>query len=719
MLRVKENPEPPALKGPCESVRVRAGLCGSVFFCFSLFFSSFQIRPQIMSTTAENRIAFLRRQLNTHNYNYYVHDAPTISDPEYDTLFRELQELEAAHPELQDPNSPTSRVGGLVAEGFRARPHTLRMYSLDNAFSLAEWRAFTARAEKGAPGADFSFWVDPKYDGLAVEVIYENGKFIAAATRGDGAEGEEISGNMRTVRNLPLELLGDTVLPEYLEVRGEVVMTRADFERLNRTQVGRGEKPFANPRNAAAGSARQLDSRITAARPLRFMAYGIGQVRFGDGSSWQTQAEIMAGLKAMGFAIPPQARLCADAGEVEQFYTDILERRDEFPYEIDGVVAKVNDLTLQERLGFTSRAPRWALALKFPAHQGTTILHDIHIQVGRTGVLTPVAILEPVALAGVTVSRATLHNESEIRAKDLKIGDTVVVQRAGDVIPEVVRVVAEKRTGTETEFVFPSHCPVCGSEVVRSGDEVAWRCINLTCPARLVQGLIYFVSKAGLGIDGVGKKWIEILVDKGMVTSPAGLFRLTKLDLLKLERMGARSAENMIRAIGEAKERVRLDKLIAALGMRHVGAQTAKTLAEHFVDLDELGEASREVLMELPDIGPEVAAAIEEFFHNPANHHLLEELREVGVWPVREERTQESEPLTGRTFLFTGSLEGMTRSAAKEMVEARGGKVVSAVSKKVDYLVTGDAAGSKLTKARALGIPVIGKAEFLELMGEG
>jgi DNA ligase (NAD+) len=668
------------------------------------------------SDSPSDRVAFLREQLHRHNYAYYVLNAPTVSDAEYDALFRELQELEAAHPELRDPNSPTSRVGGQVAEGFRPRAHSLRMYSLDNGFSLSEWRAFVARVERGVPGTELSFWVDPKYDGLAVEVIYEQGRFVAAATRGDGAVGEEISENMRTVRNLPLELRGKGTKPELLEVRGEVVMTRDDFARLNRTQQGRGEKAFANPRNAAAGSARQLDSKVTAGRPLRFMAYGIGRVRFGDGTSWETQAEIMAGLKEMGFAIPPRAGLCTGPEEVERFYTETLTHRDAFPYEIDGVVAKVNSLALQNRLGFTSRAPRWALALKFPAHQGRTRLHDIRIQVGRTGVLTPVAILEPVSLAGVTVSRATLHNESEIRAKDLRIGDTVIVQRAGDVIPEVVRVVEEDRTGRETEFVFPSTCPVCGSEVVRTGDEVAWRCINLTCPARLVQGLIYFVSKAGLDIDGLGRKWIEILVDKGLVTSPADLFRLSRLDLLGLERMGARSADNMIRSIGEARDRVRLDKLIAALGMRHVGAQTARTLAEHFFDLDALGRASRDDLIELPDIGPEVASSIVEFFHNPANHHLLDELRDVGVWPQHEEKPQAAAPLSGKTFLFTGSLGGMTRSEAKAMVEERGGRVVGGISKKVDYLVTGDSAGSKLTRARELGVPVIGREEFLELL---
>ncbi len=669
-----------------------------------------------MSISPAERIAFLREQLNRHNYAYYVLDEPAVSDPEYDELFRELQELEAAHPELRDPNSPTSRVGGQVAEGFRSRAHSLRMYSLDNGFSLPEWRAFVARVEKGVSGTELSFWVDPKYDGLAVEVIYEQGRFIAAVTRGDGAVGEEISENMRTVRNLPLELTGNGPIPELLEVRGEVVMTREDFARLNRTRLGRGEKTFANPRNAAAGSARQLDSRITAGRPLRFMAYGIGQVRFRDGTSWETQQEIMAGLQEMGFVIPPRAGLCFGPEEVERLYADIFTHRDEFPYEIDGVVAKVNSLALQERLGFTSRAPRWALALKFPAHQGRTRLHDIQIQVGRTGVLTPVAILEPVSLSGVTVARATLHNESEIRAKDLKIGDTVVVQRAGDVIPEVVRVVHEERTGQERDFVFPSHCPVCGSEVVKPGDEVAWRCINLTCPARLVQGIIYFVSKSGLDIDGLGRKWIEILVDKGLVASPADLFRLTRLELLRLERMGGKSAENMIQSIREARDRVRLDKLIAALGMRHVGAQTARTLAEHFSDLDDLGRTSREELMELPDIGPEVASSIVEFFHNPANHHLLQELRDVGVWPQRGEQTQAAAPLTGKTFLFTGSLGGMTRAEAGAMVEERGGRVVGGISKKVDYLVTGDSAGSKLTKARELGVPVIGREEFLELV---
>ncbi|MDY7001382.1 MAG: NAD-dependent DNA ligase LigA, partial [Thermodesulfobacteriota bacterium] len=499
------------------------------------------------------RVAELRSLLNYHNYRYYVLDDPEIPDAEYDAYFRELQDIEAGHPELKDPNSPTMRVGGEPAVGFTQHRHSLPMYSLENAMTLDEWSAFVKRTQKLVSGRELEFWTDPKLDGLAVEVIYEHGRFVRALTRGDGVIGEDVTRNMRTVRNLPLALLETKGrVPALLEVRGEVVMRKKDFHALNQNQEEAGLKVFANPRNASAGSIRQLDSKITASRPLRFMAYGTGLVHWGEAPAWRTQEEIMNGLGGLGFEIPPNVRLCRAPQEVSENFERLEKMRDTLEFEIDGLVAKVNDLDLQEQLGFTARAPRWALALKFPAHQAETRLLDIQVQVGRTGVLTPVAILSPVSLAGVTVSRATLHNEDEIRAKGLRVGDKVIIQRAGDVIPEVVRPIKEKRTGAEKDFVFPDVCPSCQSPVSRLSGEAAWRCLNLSCPTVLLKGIIHFVSKAGLDVRGLGKKLIERFVETGLVKSPADLFSLSADDLLALERMGPKLAENIVQAVSHA-----------------------------------------------------------------------------------------------------------------------------------------------------------------------
>lgn len=669
----------------------------------------------------QKQAQWLRKQINYHDYRYYVLADPEISDQEYDDLFRQLQELESRYPELQDPNSPTMRVGEKPSEAFLQRQHSLRMYSLDNAFSIEEWTAYLQRIQRIlGKNEDLEFWVDPKLDGLAVEIIYQKGEYNAAITRGDGDTGEDVSVNMRTVRNLPLKLLHEGEIPEYLEVRGEVVMSEADFESLNRRQIEKGKKGFANPRNAAAGSLRQLDPAISASRPLRFFAYGTGIVRWADGRSrWETQKQILSGLKGLGLAIPFHARLCHNSDQVIEYFNYLQEHRTSLSFEVDGVVAKVNDLEKQRVLGATSRAPRWALALKFRAHQAQTELLNIGVQVGRTGVLTPVAELRPVLIGGVTVSRATLHNEDEIRAKDLKIGDKVIVQRAGDVIPEVVRPLKDERKGDEKEFVFPQTCPVCGSEVTRLPGEVAWRCVNILCPARLLQGIIHFVSKSGLDIEGLGKRWIEVLVQKNLVKSPADLFSLKKEDLLGLERMGDKLAQNILDSISRAASQARLDKLISALGIRLVGERTAKLLSEHYKDLDQLAEANAEDLQQIPDIGPEVAASIQSFFKNLQNQKMLAQLKQAGVWPkslAEKEQKQPEQPLQGKKFLFTGALEGLSRSEAKARVEQAGARVVSSISKNVDYLVVGSNPGSKLEKAQKLGVEILDENAFMSML---
>lgn len=668
---------------------------------------------------ARERARELRALLERHSWRYYVLDDPEITDGEYDALFRELQELEKKFPALKDANSPTARVGGAVLDGLENREHSLRMYSLDNALSLEDWREFVERLLRLLPetkASDLAFWVDPKMDGLAMELIYERGELATALTRGDGQKGEVVTANMRTVRNVPLRLHGENV-PEYIEVRGEVVMTGKDFSALNARQDEQGLKPFANPRNAAAGSVRQLDSRVTASRPLRFMAYGVGMVDGQAGGIWESYQELMAALHAMGFSSAPEARLCPDPASVEAAFAELGEKRFALPFEIDGVVAKVNDVGLHEALGFTARAPRWALALKFPPMQAESVLRDISVQVGRTGVLTPVAVLDPVRIGGVTVARATLHNEDEIRAKDLMLGDTVIVQRAGDVIPEVVRSLPEKRDGTQVPFVFPSQCPSCGSKVFRESSEAAWRCVNSSCPAMLKESIRFFVSKGGLDIQGIGARWIEEFVDKGLVRSTADLFKLTPERLSGLDRMGGKLMENFLASLETARTRSTLPKFISALGIRHVGAQTAKALAARYHDMDALKNASFDDLQTIPDVGPQVAESICLFFDTPANKALLEEFRLLGLWPrfTPPVPVNAGGPLAGKSVLFTGTLHACTRDEAKELAEKAGARVVSSVSKKLDYLVAGESPGSKLGKAEELGVAVVREAEFLAM----
>lgn len=675
-----------------------------------------------MSRVPENiraEVNALRAEIEYHGHRYYVLDDPAISDAEYDALFHRLQQLEEEWPELKDATSPTMRVGGTVLSELTSYPHSERMYSLDNAFSIADLQEFLGRATRQEPAAaQASFWLEPKMDGLAVELIYEKGKLIMALTRGDGEIGEDVTHNLRTVKNVPLALKGTFLSSERLEVRGEVVINRKDFEKFNALQGARGNKLFANPRNAAAGSVRQLDSSVAATRPLRFYAYGVARVP--EEFSWKTQQECMRSLEKMGFSLAPHAELVASVDEAAQYYETMGTSRAELPFDIDGVVVKINDLALQAKLGYTARAPRWAIAVKFPAVQARTRLLGIEVQVGRTGVLTPVAILEPVSVGGVTVSRATLHNEEELRAKGLKIGDQVIVQRAGDVIPEVVRPVLEERNGQEKDFVFPDHCPVCGSRVYSEPGEVARRCENKLCPAVVRESIIYFASKSGLDIQGIGKRWIEQLVDTGKVRRFSDLFRLTELDLRGFERMGPKLAGNMIAALRHARENATLPRLLCALGIRHVGEQTARTLASHYADLDELGAATSEELTALPDIGPEVAAAIRAFFDSDANRAELVALKELGLWPVQP-HAKESEsipagPLAGKRIIFTGTLARWSRSEAETLAEQFGASIAKSISRKVDIVVAGENAGSKLTKAEELGLMILGEEAFADML---
>jgi len=762
----------------------------------------------------------LRELLEYHNHRYYVLDSPEITDAEYDALFRELAALEAAHPELDDPNSPTRRVGGQVAAGFQAHRHAMPLLSLDNAMTLDEWREFAevklpnafrdaltevilADIEKGigrsfttsadkkkdertalgteirkmvsdcllAPAPDTAaplgwdalaaragrlgasrsllplvrmggaltleslnqlrlaipdplaalaeFWVEPKMDGLAGEVTYENSALRVASTRGDGETGEDVTANMRMLRNLRGQLLRAAgPVPALIDVRGEVVMGVADFAALNEAQQRAGQKAFANPRNAAAGSIRQLDPNIVAARPLRFLAYGVGRVEWGAGEAapeWTTQEAVMRGVAALGLATAPGARVCVSAEDVARFYLDLQERRHTLPFEIDGVVAKVNNLALQQLLGQTARAPRWALALKFPAEQVTTLLKAINIQVGRTGVLTPVAELAPVRVAGVEVSSATLHNLSHIRAKDIRVNDQVVIQRAGDVIPQVVEPVIVEGAERDAPFEFPAHCPVCGSVVVAE-DKFTY-CPNHACPARVVLGIVHFVSKAGLGMDGVGEKWIERLAQAGLLKSPADLFVLTTQQLQGFERMGAKSAENFVASVAEGGKNATLAKFISALGIEDVGEQTAKELARRFADMDEFRQADEAELMKLKDVGPKVAASIRAFFANEGNEAMLARFKELGVWPRGGQPADAANlPLAGKTFVFTGGLPGMSRPQAQALVEGLGASCSGSVSRKVDYVVAGEEAGSKLAKARDLGLAVLDFPQFLDML---
>ncbi|HID19887.1 MAG TPA: NAD-dependent DNA ligase LigA [Methanophagales archaeon] len=659
--------------------------------------------------TVKGYIEDLRKKIHYHNYRYYVLDDPEISDAEYDRLFQELETLESKYPELITPDSPTQRIGAKPVAEFGTYEHSIPMLSLNSVNTEKEVRDFDERVRRMLGAEEIEYVVEPKIDGLAMELVYEHGVFIVGSTRGDGKTGENITQNLRTIKTLPLRILSE--IEPLLEVRGEVFMPVSKFKELNDVLGAKGEKMFANPRNAAAGSVRQLDPRVTASRPLDFFAYGIGRT---EGKAFSTQWEILAYLHKIGFKVSPLIRRFKEFKDVIKYHDDVKEKRDELDYEIDGIVVKVNGIDQQERLGLISRSPRWAIAYKFPAREEFTTVNDIVVQVGRTGALTPVAILEPVQISGVTVSRATLHNEDELRRKDVRIGDTVVVERAGDVIPEVVSVIKSKRTGTEKEFRMPDRCPICGADVLKEGPIV--RCIGVSCSAQLKERIKHFASLRAMNIDGLGEKVIEQLCDKKIVSDAADLFFLTKRDLLKLDRMGDKSARNILNAL-ENSTHTTLSRLIYALGIRHVGEHTASLLADNFSDITALQNARYDVLVSIPEIGPEVANSIILFFEQNSTKEFLGKLERAGVWYEKKEAATEAR-LEGQTFVFTGRIS-MPREEAKSIVEQLGGKVASSVSKKTDYVVAGEEAGSKLEKAEKLGVKIIGEAEFGEMIREG
>ncbi|MFA6902869.1 MAG: NAD-dependent DNA ligase LigA [Gallionellaceae bacterium] len=670
-----------------------------------------------MAATAKERCAWLRNEIERHNIQYYQLDSPIISDAEYDALFRELQNLEAQHPELATPDSPTHRVGSRPLKEFAEVVHRTPMLSLNNAFSEEEVRSFDERVREALETNEVEYAVEPKFDGLAITLTYVDGVFVQGATRGDGSVGEDVSENLRTVRALPLRL--PQALP-LVEIRGEVLMMKRDFQALNKAQEARGEKLFANPRNAAAGSLRQLDSRITASRRLSFFAYGVGAV---EGMALPpTHGQQMTWLKNMKVPVAEQCGVVQGVQGLLDFYRDIGAQRAGLPYDIDGVVYKVNDIAKQQQLGFVSRAPRFAIAHKFPAEEALTTVLDIEVQVGRTGTLTPVARLAPVFVGGVTVTNATLHNQDEIDRKDVRVGDTVVVRRAGDVIPEVARVVLEKRPQPEPER-FDLHqrhpvCPVCGSKVAREAEESAWRCTGgLFCPAQRKQALWHFASRRAMDIEGLGDKLVELLVDQGLVHTPADIYQLKLDDLAKLERMGDKSANNLLAAIEHSKKTT-LARFIYALGIRNVGETTAKDMARHFGTLDKMMAADAERLQQVRDVGPVVAQSVVAFFAEQHNIDVIAQLRASGVhWPEHEGEAGQVLPLSGQIFVLTGTLN-ISRDEAKAMLEAQGARVSGSVSKKTNYVVAGAEAGSKLDKARELGVAVIDEQQFLALLAE-
>jgi DNA ligase (NAD+) len=653
----------------------------------------------------KSRSTWLRAELNRHNHAYYVLDSPTVPDAEYDRLFQELQGIEHAHPELVTRDSPTQRVGGAPAAQFEQVRHAVPMLSINNGFADEDIVAFDRRVKEGLKETgDIEYAAELKFDGLAISLRYEDGLLVQAATRGDGTTGENVTANIRTVRAIPLRLQGDA--PAVLEVRGEVLMFRADFARLNARQREAGQKEFANPRNAAAGSLRQLDSRITAQRALRFFAYGIGVL---DGAVVPaSHSGLLDWYAGMGIPVCAERAVVSGSAGLLDFFRAIGQKRAALPYEIDGVVYKVNLLRQQQALGFVSRAPRFALAHKFPAEEALTTVQDIEVQVGRTGAITPVARLAVVSVGGVKVTNATLHNEDEVRRKDIQIGDTVIVRRAGDVIPEVVANVPERRPADARPFVMPALCPVCASPIVRLEEEAVARCSGgwVKCAAQRKGGLLHFVSRRAMDIEGLGDQLVEQLVDRGVVKNAADLYRLGLSALSELDRMAEKSAGNVLKALEKSKSTT-LARFIYALGIRHVGESTAKELARHFGELDALVGASQEDLLEVADVGPVVARSIAMFFADPLNRELVEQLRAAGVnWPEQAVESRWA-PLKGKTFVLTGTLPVLKREEAAEMIEAAGGKVSGSVSKKTSYVVAGEDAGSKLAKAQELGVPVI------------
>ena len=667
---------------------------------------------------AERRHEELAAEIRRHDEAYYVQARPLISDQEYDCLYRELLELETAFPELATSDSPTQRVGGAPVKEFKPVRHLSPMLSLDNTYSQAEVREFVNRVQRWLPGETLEWVLEPKVDGVAMSLRYEKGRFVLGATRGDGTTGDDITENLRTIRNLPLRLHGPN-LPDRLEVRGEAYMTKAGFERLNRERIAAGEEPFANARNSAAGSLKQLDSRLVAKRPLALIVYGIGMMEDGD-RTFQTHDEVLAWLSSTGLPGPEKTWHCRSVEDLLGAIEDLEKIRHNFHYETDGAVIKLNDLALREKAGYTSKAPRWAMAFKYAAEQAETRLKAITIQVGRTGALTPVAELEPVFLAGSTIGRATLHNEDELRRKDIRVGDTVTIEKAGEVIPAVVGVVLTKRTGAETVFEFPRSCPACGGEITRTsggnGEAAAvWRCLNPDCPAQVRGRIEHWCSRGAMDIEGGGEVLTSQLVDQGLVKNVADLYHLTIEQLLTLERMGRKSAQNFLDGVQASKTR-ELWRLFFGLGILHVGAGVAKALAREFRDLDELAAAPEEKLLQTGDVGDVIAKSVRQWFSNERNRELVERLRAAGLNFRSENAGAGNRPLEGKTFVLTGTLPTLKREEAAAMIEAAGGKVSGSVSRKTHYVVAGEEAGSKLTKAEQLGVAILNEAQLRKLL---
>ena len=672
------------------------------------------IFPENFMTNIQTQIDNLRKTLRQYEYEYHVLDNPTVPDSEYDRLFHQLKALELAHPEFLTSDSPTQRVGAKPLSGFSQIRHEIPMLSLDNAFSDEEFNAFVKRIEDRliVLPKPLTFCCEPKLDGLAVSILYVNGVLTQAATRGDGTTGEDITANIRTIRNIPLQLLTDNP-PARLEVRGEVFMPHAGFERLNEYALEHGEKTFANPRNAAAGSLRQLDPNVTSKRPLVLNAYGIG---IAEGVELpNTHYARLQWLKSIGIPVNPEIRLCNGTNEVLDFYRDIQNKRSSLGYDIDGTVLKINDIALQNELGFISKAPRWAIAYKFPAQEELTVLNDVEFQVGRTGAITPVAKLEPVFVAGVTVSNATLHNGDEIERLNIAIGDTVVIRRAGDVIPQIIGVLHERRPDNAKPIIFPTNCPVCDSQIIRIEGEAVARCTGgLFCAAQRKEALKHFVSRKAMDIDGVGGKLIEQLVDRELIHTPADLFKLDLTTLTRLERMGAKSAENALNSLEKSKSTT-LARFIFALGIREVGEATALNLANHFKTLDALKVADLEQLQQVPDVGEVVANRIFVFWREAHNVAVVDDLIAQGVhWETVEVKEASENLFKDKTVVLTGTLTQMGRNEAKALLQQLGAKVSGSVSSKTDFLISGDAAGSKLAKAQELNITVLTEEEFLD-----
>ncbi len=668
--------------------------------------------------TIKERASRLKDELNRHNYRYYILDDPEISDSEYDRMMQELIALEKEYPDLKSPDSPTVRVGSPPLSEFKSVRRQVPMLSLDNAFNDSDVADFDKRVRKllGHDG-EILYTAEPKLDGIAVEIVYEKGRLIQASTRGDGTTGEDVTENVKTIKSVPLTLMeNEHKIPKRLEARGEIFMSVAGFKRLNKERLAKGKSPFANPRNAAAGSLRQLDSKITAKRPLEIYFYGTGTVQGLDFNEIKFHWNLLKILKSFGLRINKLIKPQISLNRVLEYYRELIKIRPDLPYDIDGMVIKVDDLSFQERLGAKSKSPRWAIAYKFAAVRETTKVLAIDVQVGRTGALTPVARLKPVNVDGVIVQNATLHNEDEIKRKDIRIGDTVLVQRAGDVIPEIVKVILSKRDGTEKKFKMPEKCPVCGADVEKADGEAVRRCINMNCPAQIKGRIRHFASKAAFDIEGLGAKLIDQLVDKGFVQTYADIFNLDKPLLSGLERMGPKSAENLLSAIEKSKK-TSLARFVYSLGIRHVGENIASILAEKFKNLDKLMEATKEELEIIDGIGHEIACSIVEFFRRRQNRETIEKILEKGLEIKAHEKSETNKNLfAGKIFVLTGKLSGMTRAEAKKKIEAMGGKTTGSVSRKTDYLITGESAGSKLQKAKELGVEILDEKTFQSLL---